>query len=294
MKRKVLVLLLFITFLLSACAMPTQEIDNAKAAVEALAKEGAIYAKDEFKKLNDELTAALDEVNTQNNKFFKSYGKAKEMLAKVKTDADALTAVISQRKEETEKKLKTPYFLDWISKKKNYDLSELKEDGEYVYNSKNIKKWSEIYDEWDKIEEPYLIEEIAYNEFGLYNEKTLKNSQGIVAKKLILRNRYNPTQISGEALVYPDETTIHLVDFSGEFEDIEIASREKMWLCLDKRGNIIKKEGKPILLKPFQAKQKTTFKNSYSGAFILKKVTKIYLCENCSSVSGIKNLRFVW
>ena len=294
MNKKLLVLLLLVTFFFTACAKPTQEMDNAKATVEALTKEGAIYAKDELKKLNDDLTAALDEVNVQGKKFFKNYGKAKEMLAKVNKDAEALKPVIAQRKEETEKKLKNPNFLNWISKKKNYDLSELKEEDEYVYNSINIKKWSALYDEWDKIEEPYLIEQIAYNQIGSYDEKILKNSQGIVAKKLIGHSRYNPMQITAEGLVYSDHTAIHFIDFTGEFEGVETVSRERMWLCLDKRGNIIKKDGKPILLKPFHAKQKTSFEISYNGSFISKKVTKIYPCENCSSVSGIKYLRFVW
>jgi hypothetical protein len=93
---------LIAAFLFAACAkQPTQESDAAKAAVEAVTKEGAdVYAKDELKKLNDDLTASLDEVNTQSKKFFKKYGTAKEMLAKVKTDAEALKPVLAARKEE--------------------------------------------------------------------------------------------------------------------------------------------------------------------------------------------------
>lgn len=98
---RVLMVGLLATFLFTACAkQPTQDMDNAKAAVEAVSKEGAIYAKEEFKKLDDDLKAALDEVNAQSKKSFKSYGKAKEMLAKVMADADALKPVIAQKKEE--------------------------------------------------------------------------------------------------------------------------------------------------------------------------------------------------
>jgi hypothetical protein len=96
-----LVLGIFVVGLFSSCAkQPTQAIDAAKAAIEAATKEGAsVYAADELKKLNDDLQAAMDEVNTQSKKFFKKFGTAKEMLAKVQTDADALKATIPAKVE---------------------------------------------------------------------------------------------------------------------------------------------------------------------------------------------------
>jgi tRNA U34 5-carboxymethylaminomethyl modifying GTPase MnmE/TrmE len=98
---RVLVFGLVVVFLFTSCAKkPTMQMDEAKAAVEAVTKDGEAYAKDELKALNDSLTAATDAVNAQSKKLFKSYGNAKEMLAKVKTDAEALKPVIAQRKEE--------------------------------------------------------------------------------------------------------------------------------------------------------------------------------------------------
>jgi hypothetical protein len=98
---KVLVLGIFLVSLFTSCAkQPTQAMDAAKAAVEAATKEGAsVYAADELKKVNDDLQAAMDEVTTQSKKFFKKYGTAKEMLAKVQADADALKATIPAKKE---------------------------------------------------------------------------------------------------------------------------------------------------------------------------------------------------
>jgi hypothetical protein len=98
---KFLVLGIFVVSLFSSCAkQPTQAIDAAKAAIEAATKEGAtVYAADELKKLNDDLQAAMDEVSTQGKKFFKKFGTAKEMLAKVQTDADALKATIPAKIE---------------------------------------------------------------------------------------------------------------------------------------------------------------------------------------------------
>lgn len=87
---------LFLAFILTSCAKPpTQEMDAAKAAVEACKAEGAdIYAKEEFKKLSDDLQAALDQVTA------KKYKEAKQALIKIKADADALKATIPARKEQ--------------------------------------------------------------------------------------------------------------------------------------------------------------------------------------------------
>jgi len=99
---KVLAFGLMVAFVFTSCAkQPTQQMDTAKAAIEAVAQaKGDIYAKDELKKLNDDLTLANDEVTAQSKKFFKKYGKAKEMLAKLGTDAAAVQALIPARIEE--------------------------------------------------------------------------------------------------------------------------------------------------------------------------------------------------
>ena len=99
---KISVLGLLVVFLFTSCAkQPTQQIDEAKAAIDAVVKAGGdIYAKDELKKLNDDYNAAMDEVNAQSKKLFKKYGKAKEMLAKVKADAESVAQLIPARKEE--------------------------------------------------------------------------------------------------------------------------------------------------------------------------------------------------
>jgi len=96
-----LILGIFVIGLFSSCAkQPTQAIDTAKAAIEAASTAGAnVYAADELKKLNDQMQAAMDEVNTQGKKFFKKFGPAKEMLAKVQADADALKATIPAKIE---------------------------------------------------------------------------------------------------------------------------------------------------------------------------------------------------
>lgn len=98
---KILALSLILAFGLAACAkQPTAQIDQAKAAIQAVVDaKGAVYASEELNKLNADLQAAMDEVTAQSKKFFKSYGKAKELLAAVATDAANVQGLIPARVE---------------------------------------------------------------------------------------------------------------------------------------------------------------------------------------------------
>lgn len=92
---KNLVLVLAIALVLAACKQPTQQINEAQAVIDEIAKAGADkYAAAEFKTLGDDMKAAQDEIAVQDKKFFKKFGTAKDMLAKVKTDAEALKAAL--------------------------------------------------------------------------------------------------------------------------------------------------------------------------------------------------------
>jgi len=98
---KFLVLGIFAISLFTSCAkQPTEQIEAAKAAIAAAQAEGAaVYAPEELKKLNDSMQAAMDEISTQSKKFFKKYGPAKEMLAALLTEAEAVKAGIPAKKE---------------------------------------------------------------------------------------------------------------------------------------------------------------------------------------------------
>ncbi|MEN6311123.1 MAG: hypothetical protein ABFD80_06250 [Acidobacteriota bacterium] len=106
---RILVLAVIVMFAFTSCAkQPTEQMDAAKAAIAGVeTAKGAIYAKDELSKLKADLQAALDEVTAQSKKFFKKYGPAKEMLAKVIADADAVKAQIPARIEEAKKAAET-------------------------------------------------------------------------------------------------------------------------------------------------------------------------------------------
>jgi len=104
MKKSTIMVLVFVMagLLLVGCGkQPAEEINAAKSAVDAVITEGAEkFAPEDAKKLNDDLTAALDEVKIQDSKTMKNYSKAQEMLAKVKADAEALRTNLPMKKEE--------------------------------------------------------------------------------------------------------------------------------------------------------------------------------------------------
>jgi len=92
---KTLVLVLAVGLVLTGCKQPTQLINDVQAAIDEVKKAGADkYAVEEFKKLEDAMKAANDEIATQDKKFFKKFGTAKDMLAQVKTEAEALKAAL--------------------------------------------------------------------------------------------------------------------------------------------------------------------------------------------------------
>jgi len=104
--NKLILMGLVAAFILSGCAKPpTQEINDSKAVVEAVTNADTnTYASEELAKLNGNLTAALDEVKIQDDKWFSNFDKSKQMLAALKAEAENVTTVAAQRKEEAKNK----------------------------------------------------------------------------------------------------------------------------------------------------------------------------------------------
>ncbi len=102
---KVLAVNLLVLFVLAGCgSQPAQEMQAAKSAVDAaVADGGEKYSAPEMKNVNSELNAAMEEVKAQDQKWFKNYDKAKELLAKAKTDADNVKAGLAAKKEQAKK-----------------------------------------------------------------------------------------------------------------------------------------------------------------------------------------------
>lgn len=101
-KISVMLLGLALVVSLSACGkQPTEEMGATRASIDAAVSEGAEkYTPEDLKVVNDQMDAAMAEIKVQDDKFFKNYDKAKEVLAKAKADADALKGKVAVVKEE--------------------------------------------------------------------------------------------------------------------------------------------------------------------------------------------------
>jgi uncharacterized protein YpmB len=97
------------TVLFTSCAKPPQaEIDAAKAALEqAKTAQADLYVEADFLAVQDSLNAVMVEIEAQSSKLFKSYGKAKEKLVVVTTQATELVAKTEVRKEEIKTEVAT-------------------------------------------------------------------------------------------------------------------------------------------------------------------------------------------
>lgn len=89
--------------LFSGCAKaPTQELADAKAAVEAAVKaEANVYAAEAYKTVSDSLEAAQAEIQAQDSKFslFRNYDRAKAILEVVKTTSAEASQQAAVNKE---------------------------------------------------------------------------------------------------------------------------------------------------------------------------------------------------
>jgi hypothetical protein len=102
---KLMALAMVVVFVLVGCGkQPTEEMNAAKASIDAFIADGAEkYDAAGAKGLNDAMKAAQDEIKVQDGKFFKDYAKAKEILVKAKADADKLKGELAAKKEEAKK-----------------------------------------------------------------------------------------------------------------------------------------------------------------------------------------------
>ncbi len=97
------------TLLFTSCAKPPQaEMDAAKAALEqAKAAQADLYVEADFLAVQDSLNAVNAEIEAQSSKLFKSYGKAKEKLVVITTQATGLVAKTEARKEQIKTEVAT-------------------------------------------------------------------------------------------------------------------------------------------------------------------------------------------
>jgi uncharacterized protein YpmB len=97
------------TLIFTSCAKaPQAEIDAAKAALEqAKTAQADLYVESDYLAVQDSLNAVMVEIEAQSSKLFKSYGKSKEKLVVVTTQATELVAKTDVRKEEIKTEVAT-------------------------------------------------------------------------------------------------------------------------------------------------------------------------------------------
>ena len=104
MKKNLLFVIASVSLMLifAGCAkLPQAEIDAAKAAIEEVrAAQADIYLPGEFSAINDSLRVALEKVEAQKGKLFKSYKKVKLQLVNIPTMAASLKANTETKKAE--------------------------------------------------------------------------------------------------------------------------------------------------------------------------------------------------
>ena len=97
------------TLIFTSCAKaPQAEIDAAKAALEqAKTAQADLYVEADYLAVQDSLNAVMVEIEAQSSKLFKNYGKAKEKLVVISTQATELVAKTDVRKEEIKTEVAT-------------------------------------------------------------------------------------------------------------------------------------------------------------------------------------------
>jgi HEAT repeat protein len=141
--------------------------------------------------------------------------------------------------------------------------------------------------------EAYIAEKIIYDQFGRPDYVTLYNTDGkAVAEKRFKFHTFNDRLISKEILSY---TLERRVTTEADYDNYGRKLNPK-FICLDRKGNIVRKGGQAVFVDYFKAQQKQDSKFSYKPftRIISFSETKIYPCQNCSSVTGIKECAYVW
>ena len=93
--------LVVMAFVVGCASKPEKEINDAKAAMDAVIKEGlAKFAPEDEKKLKDAMGAVDAELKVQEGKTFKSFDKTKQLLADLSKMAADMKAALPAKKEK--------------------------------------------------------------------------------------------------------------------------------------------------------------------------------------------------
>lgn len=111
MKNKVLMglaTLMMVAFLTGCGKAPQAQIDAVNAAIEAAkTAEANVYLPDEFAALQESMSSAMADIETQKGKLFKKFGDVKLKLDETLAKANQLTSDVAGKKEEVKGQVST-------------------------------------------------------------------------------------------------------------------------------------------------------------------------------------------
>jgi len=268
-------------------ALKTPDSSVRKEAVEALGKFGSksavepiIFAlSDDDKIVRQRAAVALGMIGDQR--------AVEPLISAAFNDTDS---IVKKSSDIALLKLKDQRALDVYINILDSDNSEMRlRAAKILFDLKNPRA-KEVQPKILKVieEDSYIIEETKYDQYRRPAKVILTNIEGeLIAERKRHFNQYNPMQITEEITFFAGKP-IHTTNYDlGK-------SKNSRWLCIDKDGNIIKKWRKPVLVNPFRVEQKSIYGNVYHGAFMDRKVKKIYPCKNCSEETRIKKCKYVW
>jgi len=142
-------------------------------------------------------------------------------------------------------------------------------------------------------EETYIEVFVLYDEFERKIFVSLDNiDENWSAEKKFEYHDFNSFLINRTVTIGSNsKDTLRITDYN------QYGQRETyMYLCFDRKGNIIKDGLEPVLVDLFQAEQKMKSEISYKAFTKVKlfEIVKIYPCQNCAEKTNLENCIYVW
>ena len=156
-------------------------------------------------------------------------------------------------------------------------------------------KTKKIKEQVEKIlkEETFIEEAVLYDQFGRPTNIAIRNSDGeVVAYKKYEFHKFNDMLIRKEVIT---DRSNHKVIVEIDYDNYGRKLNPRL-ICLDREGNIVRKNNRAVLVNYFNPQQKQNTRHYYRLGTKIKSTsfTKIYPCKNCSEQTGIEACQYVW
>lgn len=219
-------------------------------------------------------------------------------------DESSLDALIAAQKNDSENvvtynaglallEMKHPKAIDFYISVLSFNNIEMRSEAAAILQQMNHAKAQKAMPAVQKVirDDAYITEIATYDVLGRVDFVELRNVKGdkVALKKYFYNNRYMAMQIT-EVLMTDPATGNELLKIDYE----EGKPKVSKWICINRKGNIIKRSGKVILVNTFRAQQESKYNISYNGNVKAKMVTKIFICKNCIANTKLSDCLYVW